>query len=154
MPNRCESSCCRVGLLDSFYFCQKKAVSRILVTDAKGFLKRFHFGMEKMAFSFGVALELVRTRKKRHVRINLQGQPFLQQTHQPLECYIIFWKRPAKMSKTMPCPSRCNVPLHLVTLPGNRTHGVFRGSFPMSRGPLIRFITTSIMFLFHCLHCH
>src|SRR6266540_4199859 len=33
----------------------------------------------------------------------------------------------------------CNVPLHLVTLPGNRTHGVFRGSFPMSRGPLIRF---------------
>src|SRR6266545_3978936 len=48
----------------------------------------------------------------------------------------------------------CNVPLHLVTLPGNRTHGVFRGSFPMSRGPLIRFVTTSIMFLFHCLHCH
>src|SRR6266508_1775305 len=48
----------------------------------------------------------------------------------------------------------CNVPLHLVTLPGNRTHGVFHGSFPMSRGPLIRFVTTSIMFLFHCLHCH
>src|SRR6266511_5485025 len=78
----------------------------ILVTDAKGFLKHFHFSMDKMAFSFGVALELVRTRKKRHVRINLQGQPLLQQTHQPLECYIIFWKRPAKMSKTMPCPSR------------------------------------------------
>jgi len=37
----------------------------------------------------------------------------------------------------------CNVPLHLVMVPGNRTHEGLPRHVPMSRGPLIRFVTAS-----------
>ena len=37
----------------------------------------------------------------------------------------------------------CNVPLHLVTVPGNRIHKGLPWHVPMSRGPLIQFVTAS-----------
>src|SRR6266545_4664965 len=71
----------------------------------------------------------------------------------PVKCHQFHQHLYHQLPHRSPTVPHCNVPLHLVTLPGNRTHEEFRGSFPMSRGPLILFVTTSIMFLFHCLHC-
>jgi len=39
--------------------------------------------------------------------------------------------------------SFCNIPLHLVTVPGNCTHEGLPRHVPMSRGPLIQFVTAS-----------
>src|SRR6266542_2519923 len=39
--------------------------------------------------------------------------------------------------------AKCNIPLHLVTVPGNHTHEGLPWHIPMSRSPLIQFVTTS-----------
>ena len=44
---------------------------------------------------------------------------------------------------TNPLLPSCNVPLHLVIVPGNRTHKGLPQHIPMSCGPLIQFVTTS-----------
>jgi len=40
-------------------------------------------------------------------------------------------------------PGCCNIPLHLVTVPGNCTHEGLLRHIPMSCGPLIWFVTAS-----------
>src|SRR6266545_4111971 len=42
-----------------------------------------------------------------------------------------------------PFVEACNVPLHLVTVPGNRTHEGLLRLVPTSHGPLTQFITAS-----------
>src|SRR6266545_6070499 len=59
---------------------QKKSVSCVLVADAKGSLKCYHFSMQKMMFAFRVTLELVRIRKKDKSEFTYRVNPCLNKT--------------------------------------------------------------------------